>query len=223
MARRLLQADMHCFRGLTPLVSVMLAALPAAAGAQVQDHLSCFAVKDSAARGKYQVTIVTSAGPQACVVKTPAKIGCVPAAKTVVSPAPPGGGPVAPAVSAFLCYKAKCPKPSGSGNAADQFGTRTVTFRGSRYVCAPADLNAPAPGSTTTTLPGGGECRYEDGQCRGGCGGNGTCRAALDSSACECRTTSCGDADAPECDGACPQPNEVCIFDFTGCGCEEIP
>jgi hypothetical protein len=202
-----------------------MAALPFAAFAQSEDHLACFAVKDSAPKTKYQVTITNATGSQTCVVRTPAKIACVQTAKSQVTPAPPGGGPSGSAAGAFLCYRAKCAKPASTGNAIDQFGQRVITFRASRFLCAPANLNAPPPGSsTTTTLPdGNGQCRFEDGQCRGGCGGNGLCRAALESGACECRTTSCGDASAPQCNGACANADEVCVFDLTDCSCANIP
>jgi hypothetical protein len=215
-------------------LALVLAALPVAAVAQVQDHLTCFAVKDRVARTKYQVTVTTDAGSQACIVKTPAKIACVQAAKTDVSPTPPGGGPSGSAAGSFLCYKAKCARPSGGSNVSDQFGQRAITFRGSRFVCAPANLNAPAPASTSTTTPSGqtttttlgnnqGECRFEDGQCRGSCGGTGRCRAAVGGDACECRDVPCGQADSPECDGGCSNPDEACIFDLSGCSCVDIP
>lgn len=214
-------------------LAALALALPCAAAAQVQDHLACFAVKDSAPRSKFQVTVATDAGPQSCLVRTPAKIACVPAAKTQVTPAPPGGGPSTSVAGAFLCYRAKCARPSSTQNVVDQFGARVVKFRASRFVCAPADLTAPPTGSTSTTVPGQtttttlagqpGACRFTDGECRGTCGGGGRCRAVVGTASCECTTVACGDADAPECNGGCSDPDEACIFDLTGCSCVRIP
>src|SRR5215470_10384635 len=121
-----------------------------------RDHLACFRVTDSAPKAKYRATFTTAAGDQTCVVKTPAKVACVEASKSDVSPTPPGGGPSGSAAGSFLCYQAKCPKPAASTNAQDQFGQRLITFRGAKLVCAPAAVAAPAPGApttTTTTVP----------------------------------------------------------------------
>jgi hypothetical protein len=200
--------------------------VPSAALAQTQNHLHCFNVKDSAPRAKYQTTISTPAGSQTCTVRTPAKIGCVPSAVSGFSPSPPGGGPAGSGTGAFLCYVAKCAPAGLSTNAADAFGQRLVRFRASRFLCAPADLDAPPPGqpTTTTTLAGGGEqCRFTDGECRGACPGGGRCGAAVGTGSCECRNVACGDADAPECNGACSNPGEACIFDLSGCSCVDIP
>jgi hypothetical protein len=200
--------------------------LPNAALAQgVQSHLHCFAVKDSAPRARYQLTVTTDAGTQTCTVRTPAKVACVPSAVSGVTPAPPGGGPAGSGAGSFLCYLAKCAPAGLSTNAEDAFGRRLVRFRASRFVCAPADLNAPPPGvtTTTTTLVGGDACRFQDGECRGTCGAGARCGAAVGTGSCECRTVACGDADAPECNGACSSPGEACIFDLSGCSCVDIP
>jgi hypothetical protein len=65
MARRLLRRTgeetiMKRIRVYMPLV-LALAAAPIAAFAQSEDHLACFAVKDSAPKTKYQVTITNAA------------------------------------------------------------------------------------------------------------------------------------------------------------------
>ena len=202
------------------------ALMPIAAGAQTNDHLTCFGVKDSAPRAKYQATLTTGAGSQSCIVKTPAKVACVPTTKSDVTPAPPGGGPSGSAAGAFLCYRAKCPKSSVSENAQDQFGNRVVQLKASRFLCVPADVAAPAPGlptSTTTSLPGGNTCEFRDGECRGTCSGGKRCGTAVGSASCECRDVACGDADAPECNGACSDPGDACVFSITDCSCVHIP
>ena len=204
------------------------ALLPVAAVAQTNDHLTCFAVKDSAPRVKYQATLTTGAGSQSCIVRTPAKFACVPTTKSDVTPMPPGGGPSTSAVGAFLCYHAKCPKSSVSENAQDQFGNRLVVLKASRYLCAPANVGPPTPGlpsnTTTTTLQGQpNTCDFHNGECTGTCGPGKRCGAAVGSTSCECRDVSCGDADAPACNGACSSSGEACVFDLTGCSCVRIP
>ena len=208
-------------------VLVVAALAPVAALAQSNDHLTCFVVKDSAPRAKYRATLTTAAGSQTCTVRTPAKFACVPTTKSDVTPPAPGGGPSSSAAGAFLCYQAKCPKSSTSENARDQFGSRLVVLRASRFLCAPADVTPPTPGASTTTsttLPGQqNACDFRDGECRGTCGPGKRCGAAVGSASCECRDVSCGDADAPECNGACSSAGESCVFNVTGCGCVRIP
>ncbi len=214
------------------------ALLPVAALAQTMDHVTCFVVKDSAPRAKYQATLTTEAGPQTCTVRAPAKFACVPTAKSNVTPTPPGGGPSGSSAGAFLCYVAKCPKTSTSENAQDQFGNRTIKLKGTRYLCAPANVAAPAPGApatsstttlgggastTSTTLPGQNDCTFNDGKCTGSCGAGMRCGAAAGTGSCECRAVQCGDADQPQCDGACPEAGQACIFSVTGCSCARIP
>jgi hypothetical protein len=192
-----------------------------------RDHLTCFRVRDSAPKTKYKATLTTAAGSQDCMVKTPAKLACVETEKSSVTPAPPGGGPSGSAAGSFLCYQAKCPKPSNAGsNVQDQFGERVISFGGARFLCAPAIVAAPTPGSTTTTttLPGtGGGCSFTDGKCQGSCGAGMKCGAAVGTGSCECRSVACGDADSPTCDGACPEAGQACTFSFTGCSCVRIP
>jgi hypothetical protein len=231
VARRLLrriveETPMKLLRVYMPLACVLAA--PCMAFGQTQDHLTCFAVRDSSPRTKYQVTITTEAGSQSCIVRTPAKTACVQAAKSQVTPPPPGGGPSGSAAGSFLCYRAKCARPASSRNVVDQFGQRVVSFRASRFLCAPADLNAPPPGSSTTTtstLPGQpGACRFENGECRGTCALSGqNCRAVVGTGDCECTNVACGDADTPECNGGCSSPGEACLFDLNGCSCVDIP
>src|SRR5213078_2442323 len=79
-----------------------------------------------------------------------------------------------------------------------------------------------APPTTTTTRPPQ-PCRFTDGQCQGQCGAGGVCSAAASSGSCECRTTPCGQADAPTCDGFCTDPSKACVFNLTGCSCVRIP
>jgi len=201
--------------------------LASPAFAQSNDRFTCYAIKDSAPLGRYQVTLSSPAGSQNCIVRTPAKIACVPNEQTAISPAAPESGPDGSATGGFLCYLAKCASPSSTTNVEDQFGHRVIKFRASRFVCDPGNLTTPAPGSpttTTTTLPGSNDtCHFANGRCTGSCGAGKSCGTAVSSASCECRDVSCGNADAPACNGACASPGDACVFDVTGCKCVHVP
>ena len=136
------------------LVAV-LAVSVSVAGAHAQgDHLACFKVTDTQAKGKYVADIAGLGRESRCVVKLPAKLMCVPTAAPELSPTPPGAAP-GRSTGAFLCYKIRCRTGALAPLAVtDQFGRRTVKPRRSRLLCAPV------PGSnqgeetcvTTTTL-----------------------------------------------------------------------
>jgi type 1 fimbria pilin len=129
----------------------------APAGAQpVADHLKCYKVRDPQARTSYTADLEGLVAEPGCRISVPAKTACVPATKTNVTPAPPGGGGTG-TPNPFLCYKVKCPKVTPPTVAlTDQFGSRTVTPSKASLVCAPAmsptlpsALSFPATGQTT--------------------------------------------------------------------------
>jgi hypothetical protein len=71
---------------------VVLALAPSIAFAQpLLDHLQCYKSKDPQAKATYTADITGLTLEPGCRVKVPAKLTCVPAAKTNVSPTPPGG------------------------------------------------------------------------------------------------------------------------------------
>jgi hypothetical protein len=101
------------------------------------DHLKCYKVKDTALKATYTATLNGLTNDAGCSIKVPAKLCCVAAEKTAVTPTPPGGGGTG-VPNNFCCYKAKCPKnPAPVQNVSDQFGTRTVTPSTVKYLCAP--------------------------------------------------------------------------------------
>ena len=106
---------------------------------------------------------------------------------------------------------------------SDAIGAHTVRVRAGKFMCLPATTSGATgpPPTTTTTLPLG--CEFRDGGCRGTCAGGARCAAVAGSGACECQSTKCGDASAPECSGFCNDPTQACIFNVTGCGCVRIP
>jgi hypothetical protein len=206
-------------------------ALAAPAFAQSLDHLACYKVKDSA-RGRFTMVVTNAGVTQNCTAKLPARMACLESSASGVSPTPPGGGPSSTDAGNFLCYTVKCarPFPPAFAMADDLGGSRNVNLRKAQIVCTEASRGGavagptPSPSSTTTTTLGG-PCHFDDSSrtCEGSCGGGGHCAATAASGACECRTTACGDASRPQCNGFCSDPNEACVFTLTGCSCTTIP
>ena len=106
-------------------------------GAQT-DHLKCYKIKDPQAKATYTADLGGLTAEPGCLIKVPAKLACVPASKTNVTPPPPGtGGTGTP--NTFGCYKVKCPKGTLPPlTLRDQFGSRVVTPSVSKMLCAPS-------------------------------------------------------------------------------------
>jgi hypothetical protein len=101
------------------------------------DHLKCYKVKDSAVKASYTANVNGLSNEIGCTIKVPSKLCCVPAEKTSVVPAPPGGGGTG-VPNSFCCYKLKCPKATlPPQNVSDQFGTRSVQPSTAKMLCAP--------------------------------------------------------------------------------------
>ena len=152
---------------------------------------------------------------------------CLATQISAVAPTPPADGPSPGAAGDFLCYPLVCPRPFPSAaQMADGFGgQRVVNFKRAQLLCAPATRGpATIASSTTTTTVPSGPCDFNssDRKCEGTCGDGGHCSAVASGGACECRTTPCGDADSPLCDGFCA-PDEACVFTVTDCRCVSIP
>jgi hypothetical protein len=81
-----------------------------------------------------------------------------------------------------------------------------------------------AGGATTTTIQGiSMGCELHNGMCTGSCGPGSRCGVAVGTASCECRSVSCGDADAPLCNGACASSRQACVVDFSfNCHCVDI-
>src|SRR5262245_41801878 len=226
---------MTLFRAAWVGAVVLLAAAPVRAQGTL-DNLSCFLVRDSLPRGSVRA-VLNGLGGQPCRIKMPARFACIASDGTTVTPAPPQ--PSAGSVSSsFLCYFARCapPRPPAT-TVADAFGQRPVRFRATRWVCLPTQgssgspsTTTTSPGASTTTGPGASTttttmgspagCEFIDGQCRGTCAPGRRCGTAVGTASCECRAMSCGEADTPACNGACPNPGDACVFIPTqGCQC----
>jgi hypothetical protein len=211
---------------LSAVTLLVITGLGVRASAQNADNLACYAVKDSA-KGSFTFSLTNAGATQTCSVKLPAKFGCTETQVSGVTPTPHDSGPSPGAAGNFLCYKLRCPRPfPPSTQTTDQFGgQRVVKFRSGQFLCAPSTSGPMTVGSTsTTTTTSPGSCAFDNGSrtCTGSCGGGGHCSAVASGGACECRTTTCGDASAPSCDGFCAS-DEACIFLVTGCKCQGIP
>jgi hypothetical protein len=171
--------------------------------AQVPDHLKCFKVKDPLPKTTYAANLSGLVTQPGCVIRTPARLACVAAAKTNITPTPPGGGGTG-RPNAFLCYKMKCPKARlPLLLARDQFGTRAVEPKVADIVCAPleAETTTTTSSTTTTTLVSG-ICSFKGNPCTtdtecgipGRCGGGGSCRHACETNADCTPSTFCFDA-----------------------------
>ena len=196
----------------TTITAVGLMMLVASASGQTaSDHLACYLVKDSARKGRSSLTLMNAGVTQSCTTGSRAQLACL---------ATPGSG------GDFLCYRLFCAKPfPPAAQMTDQLaGTRVVKLKATTFLCAPATRSAGTVGSTTTTTLASGSCDFDSDtrQCVGTCGNGGHCSAVTSGGACECRTTPCGDADAPECNGFC-DAGKACTFDITGCSCFDIP
>lgn len=207
------------------LGAALLAAtvLPHAAAAQTLDGTTCYKVKDTGPKGAYDVTFLG----QTCRVKTPAKLACLTERNAGITPAPPASSTLDPAPT-MLCYRARCRPPAvRPATLADAFGNRVVTMRAGRFLCLPAGgaetitTTTTVPGSVTTTTQPQDECGFDDGMCGGSCPKGGQ-RCSFAEGECKCLNTSCGDADAPSCNGYC-DADEACVFVLTGCECVGIP
>jgi hypothetical protein len=212
---------------ITPKVVVLTVALATVAFAQpASDHLACYGVKDPVRKGPTTLTVTNAGVTQSCRIGSRAQIACLETGTSNIVPAPRGGGPTPGNVGNLLCYKLFCPKPFPATEMTDDFGgTRVLSLRAGQFLCAPAIRGSQTTGSTstsTTLAPGPCDFDSDSRRCVGTCGNGGHCSAVTSGGACECRTTPCGDADAPECNGFC-SPGEACTFDLTGCSCFNIP
>lgn len=173
------------------VLTLVLTALGATAAlAQPFDHLQCFKLRDTLARGRATADLVPEQQPPfplapGCKIKLPAKYFCIDVAKQNLQPPPalPIGGDDA---RDYFCYRVACPRsasmPRGGMalDAEDQFGRRTVFIKTSPFFCAPARkvVATPTPTRTPTPTPtaGGGCGQLPPGQCSlGDCGPNSDC------------------------------------------------
>src|SRR5262249_47525474 len=121
--------------------------------AQIPDHLACYKVKDTLAKGSYQADVGGLVPTAGCTIKVPGQLLCTETTKTNVSPTPPGGGTAGPA-GRFMCYKLKCPKAAAPTVAwRDQFGERELMVTRSKLICAPqiVSITTTTTSSTTST------------------------------------------------------------------------
>lgn len=183
--------------------AVVVAALVLTVGAsgvraQMLDHLKCHKMKDPQ---KLKATVDFDAlqaqfSAQGCTIGKP-KFYCVPGTKRNVQP------PEAVVFNVdgqqlenpFICYNAKCPDAPPQNGVTDQFGSRIETGYKSSLICTPAIVGTV---TTTSTTPG---------QTTTTVPGGGACGAPL----------------APECNGTCTTPGNICVSTGSSCGCVANP
>jgi hypothetical protein len=134
------------------LISVVLAAAclalaGAARAGSITDHLKCYKVKDSHTKESRGASLATSTmgfeNEAGCTVKLPAKLLCNHVQKNHVQPPPPNMAFGQNLVDSYLCYALKCPKRTFDHMVMDQLASRTVTLKGTRYLCSPASISQP--------------------------------------------------------------------------------
>ncbi|MCC6847358.1 MAG: hypothetical protein IT294_02565 [Deltaproteobacteria bacterium] len=231
-------------RSIASAAAVLTLSVTSVAAAQlvpIFDHLKCYAIKDYAPKAVYKVDLLPEQRPPfnletGCKVVVPAKLFCIDVAKQNAQPPPPGAAP-GPKASDYLCYKLACPKqtlPTLLVN--DQFGSRDVTVKPPKFLCAPATKEiqhqtptptatatpiAPTETPTATRTPG---CAFDTaaggGQCAGPCPPSGSgnpqqCVFVINADGtadCDCREPdpACQSAGAHVCAGPCPDPRDQC-------------
>jgi len=209
------------------------------ANAQTPDHLQCFKIKDDAAKASYLADITPDDGafPAAvgCSIRVPAKLLCVDAVKSNVTPPPPGAGDGA-AAQKYLCYKTKCPKAQPTATLTDQFGSHGVTVKTTGLVCAPVPVAVSCSdtitnGSETDVDCGGGTCPTcanglscnTGSDCTSGACSTGICVSLLvNGAACssggQCSSGSC--VDGVCCNTSCASTCQACTAVKKGAGAD---
>jgi len=205
------------------------------AHAQVADHLKCYKIKDPQAKATYTADLGGLAAEPGCTIKVPAKLLCMQATKTNVSP-PPLVTPAADPPGDFLCYKVKCPK-SGRFSVpfTDQFGARTVEADAAKMLCVPRIVGFPTTTvtittttSTSTTTP----CHFDAATngCQGSCPLVGQQCTLTASELCGCLPPAChtcyvtvtNSCTAKLCSShndCIDQPNQLCLADQCAVAC----
>ena len=173
------------------LGGTLIAAAASPTYGQTFDHLQCFKIKDSLARGRVTADLVPEHQPPfgdalGCKIKLPATLFCTDVAKENVQPPAPlaVGGDTA---RDYFCYRVSCSKRAEvTTQAEDQFGARVIRIRSAPLFCVPAVRPTPKPTATPTPTP-----------------------------------VFCNDSEAPACNGVCEVvPGSVCVNLAPGfCGC----
>jgi hypothetical protein len=207
------------------IVAIVTALEPSGRAAPTPDHLHCYRVKDAAPRASYSADLSGLVpGGSGCAIKVPGALLCIEATKTNLSPPPQVEGSAPPA-GRFLCYKVRCPRAALSSIPwTDQFGTRMLTPKVSKLVCAPeltvATTTTTTSTASTSTIPGS-PCTVETAACTGSCG-TGVCGVHCGVSGLVCASNGAGSCDTSvtcASDGDCA-PGKICLSS-PGVACSE--
>src|SRR5262245_53087588 len=120
--------------------------------------------------------------------------------------------------------------PKGTNPRTDR-DTFVLKCRPRTTPCTPTTsttttTSAGVGGTTTTTIQTiSMGCEFHNGMCTGSCAPGSRCGAVVGTGSCACRNVSCGNADAPQCNGACASSSQACVLDpFSfSCHCVDSP
>ncbi len=192
--------------------------LTLSAGAQTDDHLKCYKIKDPLKlKGVVDLDGVQFGLEAGCKVGK-AQLFCVPVTKNVqeafnkktsIDPLPIFG----PAIKTdSICYPIKCQKPQiPPTTVTDQFGSRTIEFKKAFMLCTPAFKGVPPPipceNSDFPTCAG--ECADATLECLPQFNADGT------PGKCDCQPppTPCALSANGVCGGDCPVATDICQWD----------
>lgn len=181
-------------------------------GAQTNDHLKCYKIKDPLKLKGIVDLHTPQFGPEPhCRIERP-ELFCVPATKRVlevfddatdpktpIHPLPVFGPP---AQVDRICYRLKCKTERATLDVVDQFGRRSVRREHTELLCTPAYKGEPPP--PPCELSGAPAC--------GGVCPNPTQQCVATATGCRCEPPKCDDTTAPTCGGACPTGQECRTF-----------
>ncbi len=204
--------------------------------AQSFDHLECYAIKDTLARGSARADLVPDAPPfvaaLGCKIKLPAREYCTRTAKENLQP-PPASTIGGDEPGDYFCYRIACPRGADLRGATveseDQFGRRTIFVRRPQRLCVPANRATPTPtpivtptgltptptGATPTSTPGGHDpgCFFDGNECQGFCNTANRCLWEPNQQRCVCPAAfdaDCDHAIVTCAGGLCYGPGQVC-------------
>ena len=122
--------------------------------ADVFDQLQCYRIKDRVPRRRYRADLIPgdSAFPvqRGCFIRTPARLLCTSAGRMDVTPPAQEVAPTSP-MKTYLCYRLRCSKKEQLIPVTDEFGSRVLKVKASRFFCTPVESTTTTSTVTTTT------------------------------------------------------------------------
>jgi len=222
-----MRSSIECLslRSLVASIAIAFAIVAAPARAEEEDHLKCYKIQDPA-KFSASVEIRNWLGIENCLLASPAKLFCEQTVKFRCHPSGnacatnadcPGteicaDDPRGDRAHDYLCYRIKACLGALPPNTAptDQFGARTISFKGAQHLCVQANKFVCGDGNVDP----GEDCDLtDDANCPGACNPDCTCPPPTTTSTTTTTTTvpfTCTAATPhPNCDGTCA-PDALC-------------